>query len=213
MKDTLSRDALWAAIHAERATLADDLESLDIAAWEAPSLCAAWTIEDVVAHLTAGASTGRLRWLASIAGARFDADVHNQRRLVEQRGETPQRTMERFRAVTDATTAPSGHTPAWLGEIIVHGEDVRRPLGIDRAPPIDAVTAVARFFADRDFTVNSSSAIRGLRLEATDGPFAIGDGPEVRGTTLALTMAMAGREAYVGELTGPGVPLLGSRSQ
>ncbi|MGO9511004.1 MAG: hypothetical protein ACLPXZ_28120 [Mycobacterium sp.] len=57
----------------------------------------------------------------------------------------------------------------------------------------------------------SHSAIKGLRLEATDGSFATGTGPLVTGTTLALTMAMAGRGAYCDDLAGPGVPELRAR--
>jgi hypothetical protein len=93
----------------------------------------------------------------------------------------------------------------------VHAQDVRRPLGLPGTPSVQAVTEVARFFARRDFTVASRSAVDGLRLEATDGPFGTGSGPEVRGTTLALTMAMAGRRAYCDDLTGPGVPTLRAR--
>lgn len=208
---TPTRDALWAAAHAERAALAEDLAGLDDAAWARPSLCGRWTVEEVVAHLTAAASVGRLRWLRSVVGARFDFDLHNERRLAEHRGTTPAETLERFRRVVRSTTAPSGPTPAWLGEVVVHAQDIRRPLGIARTPAVESVTAVARFYARRDFTVASRSAIQGLRLEATDGPFATGDGAVVRGTTLALTMAMAGRGALCDDLTGPGVPILRGR--
>jgi uncharacterized protein (TIGR03083 family) len=109
------------------------------------------------------------------------------------------------------TTAASGHTPAWLGEVVVHGQDIRRPLGIGRTPAVKALTTVATFYASRDFTVASKTATSGLGLEATDGPFRHGDGPLVRGTTVALTMAMAGREIYCDELDGPGVPALRDR--
>ena len=207
----LTRDELWAATHAARAALAEDLVDLDDAAWRSPSLCGRWTVEEVVAHLTAAASTGRLRWIASMAGARFDPDVHNARRLAEHRGPTPAATLERFRAVVGSTTAPTGHTAAWLGEVVVHAQDVRRPLGLATTPPITAVTAVAAFYAARDFAVASRTAARGLRLEATDGPFAAGTGPVVAGTTLALVMAMAGRAGYCDELTGPGVDVLAQR--
>ena len=61
------------------------------------SLCGRWVIEDVVAHLTAAASIGPLRWFASVIGARFDFDLHNDRRLAEHRGATPAETLERFR--------------------------------------------------------------------------------------------------------------------
>lgn len=60
---------LWPAIHPERAGLADDLETFTTQQWSNPSLCGSWTVEEVVAHLTATASIGRLRWLSSIAGA------------------------------------------------------------------------------------------------------------------------------------------------
>ncbi len=93
----------------------------------------------------------------------------------------------------------------------MHAQDIRRPLGLPRTPSVEAVTEVARFFARRDFTVASRSAADGLRLEATDGPFSTGAGPEVGGTTLALTMAMAGRAVYCDELDGPGVAALRER--
>jgi uncharacterized protein (TIGR03083 family) len=212
MSEGAIRDALWSAVHAERAALADDLAGLDDAQWAQPSLCGRWVIEEVVAHLTAAASIGPLRWFASALGARFDFDLHNARRLAEHRGATPADTLERFRGVIPSTTSPLGPTAAWLGEVVVHAQDIRRPLGLLRTPPVDVVTPVAEFFARRDFAVRSRSAVNGLRLEATDGSFATGAGPLVSGTTLALTMAMAGRGAYCDNLAGPGVPELRARA-
>lgn len=202
---------LWPAVHAERAALADDLASLPREQWAHPSLCGSWTVEEVVAHLTAAASIGRLRWLKSVVGTRFDFDVHNQRRLAEHRGADPDETLQRFHRVITSSTAASGHTPAWLGEVIVHGQDIRGPLGIEHAPAITAVNAVADFYASRDFTVSSKSAIKNLRLEATDGPFAVGDGPLVTGTTLCLVMAMAGRVTFCDDLDGDGAATLRQR--
>ncbi|KAF0846370.1 maleylpyruvate isomerase family mycothiol-dependent enzyme [Nocardia caishijiensis] len=206
-----SRATLWAMTHAERAALAADLARLDDEQWQQPSLCGAWTVEDVVTHLTAGASTGRLRWLVSVVGARFDFDKHNERRKAEHRGATPAETLDKFTAILDSTTAPSGDTAAWLGEVVVHGQDIRRPLGLTTTPSLEATTAVATFFAERDFTVPSRTLIEGLRLEATDGPFTHGTGALVRGTTIALTMAMASRVAYCADLTGPGLTTLRER--
>jgi uncharacterized protein (TIGR03083 family) len=198
-------------VHAERAALAKDLEALTATQWTQQSLCGRWNVEEVVAHLTAGASIGRLRWLTSALGARFDFDLHNQRRLAEHKGAQPSETLQKFRRVITSTTAATSHTAAWLGEVIVHSQDIRRPLGIQRTPPLDAVTLVAQFYASRDFAVPSHSAIKNLRLEATDGPFAAGAGPLVKGTTLALTMAMAGRGCFCDALDGDGVALLLTR--
>ncbi|MEO6821165.1 MAG: maleylpyruvate isomerase family mycothiol-dependent enzyme, partial [Candidatus Nanopelagicales bacterium] len=98
---------IWPAVHAERAALVDDLEQLDPGQWSQQSLCGRWTVEDVVAHLTAAASLGRLRWIVSMVGARFDADLHNKRRLAEHRGSSSEETLQRFRKIVTSTTAPS----------------------------------------------------------------------------------------------------------
>ncbi|MEP7765786.1 maleylpyruvate isomerase family mycothiol-dependent enzyme [Sanguibacter sp. 25GB23B1] len=202
---------LWALAHAERAALADDLAGLAQEQWRHSTLCGDWDVEEVVAHLVAAASVGPWRWARSIVGARFRPDVHNQRRMLEHRGSTPAETLERFRSVVASTTAPSSHTPAYLGEVLVHAQDIRRPLGIHREPAVDALTVVADFYARRDFTVASKTHARGLQLRADDGPFAAGSGPLVIGSTLALVMSMAGRTAYLDELEGPGVPSLRQR--
>ncbi|NEK59477.1 maleylpyruvate isomerase family mycothiol-dependent enzyme [Geodermatophilus sabuli] len=204
-------DDLWVSAHAERAALAEDLAGLSPEQWRHGSLCGEWDVEQVVAHLTAAASVDRWQWLRSMLGARFRPDVHNERRLAEQRGNTPAETLDRFRAVISSTTAPSGHTPAYLGEVVVHAQDIRQPLGLPRTPSVDALTPVAYFFARRDFTVASRSHVAGLQLRATDGPFTTGSGPLVSGPTLALVMSMAGRVPYLDQLDGPGVPTLRSR--
>lgn len=202
---------LWPLVHAERAALAEELAGLGAERWRHDTLCGEWDVEQVVAHLTAAASLTQWRWLRSMLAARFRPEVHNQRRLAEHRGSTSAETLDRFRAVVTSTTAPSGHTPAYLGEVVVHAQDIRQPLGLARTPGVEALTPVADFFARRDFAVASRTRAAGLRLRADDGPFAAGDGPLVTGSTLALVMSMAGRVPYLAGLDGPGVPTLRSR--
>ncbi|MFI7189245.1 maleylpyruvate isomerase family mycothiol-dependent enzyme [Nocardia nova] len=211
MSNRIAREDIWAMVRAERAALAEELAGLDEQQWDRPTLCGEWTVEEVVAHLTATATIGRFRWLRSVLGARFDFDEHNNRRLAEHRGATPAETLARFRAVATSTVAPSGHTAAWLGEVVVHAQDIRRPLGLSGTPSVAAATVVARFYAGRDFTVSSRSRIEGLRLEATDGPFTAGTGSPVAGSTIALTMAMAGRITYCDDLSGSGAAILRDR--
>ncbi len=207
---TTTRD-MWAAVHAERAALADQLSTLDDEQWAAPSLCGRWSVREVVAHLTAAASVGRVRWLLSVLGARFDFDLHNQRRLAEHLGDTGQGTLAGFREVVTSTIAASGHTSAWLGEVVVHGQDIRRPLGLPVTTPPERAEKVARFFASRDFTVPSRTTCEGLRLRADDSGLDVGTGPDVVGPTVALTLVLAGRAAFLEDLTGPGVAILADR--
>ncbi len=202
---------LWGLMRAEREALAEDLSTLAPEQWRHSTLCGRWDVEEVVAHLVAVASMNQLRWLRSMIGARFRVDVHNQRRIEEFRGRTPEETLERFRRVVDSTTSPSGHIPAYLGEVLVHSQDIRQPLGLSRTPSVKALIPVAEFFAERDFAVNSHSLVKGLSLRAVDGPFAVGVGPMVSGSLLALVMTMAGRSVYLEQLEGPGVHVLRER--
>jgi uncharacterized protein (TIGR03083 family) len=204
-------DRLWALAHAERAALADDLGGLSAEQWEHHTLCDDWDVEEVVAHLTATASLTQGKWLRSMLAARFRPHVHNRRRLAEHRGGNPAETLGRFRAVITSTAAPSAHVPAYLGEVVVHAQDIRRPLGLPQEPSVEALTPVAEFFARRNFAVPSSSRIADLQVQADDGPFTAGSGPLVIGSTLALVMSMAGRAPYADELDGPGVRLLRTR--
>ena len=211
-KTPMTAGPTWAAIHSERARLLGDLETLSTEQWSSPTLCAQWSVEDVVAHLTAGASTGRWAWLRSIVGARFRPEVHNDRRLAEHRGPTPAQTLVGFRSVVASRIAPTGDLWAWLGEAVVHGSDIREPLGISTVPERDALVEVAEGYVRKDFAVNSRSRAKGLRLVATDSDFRAGDGPAVEGATLDLVLAMAGRPTAVSRLSGEGVPVLLART-
>lgn len=209
--DEWTEEHIWSAIRQERRRLADDLALLDADEWAAPSSCAGWTVEDVVAHLTAAAHTNRWRWIRSVVGSRFRFDVHNARRLAEQRGKDPAGTLERFRRAVDLQVQPARPTWAWLGEVIVHGADIRIPLGIDALPEQPTVDYLAHRFAAKSFTVPSAELAKGLSLVSTDGAFRHGNGPQVSGRSIDLVLAMAGRPAASERLKGDGVPILAQR--
>ncbi|GHH12266.1 maleylpyruvate isomerase family mycothiol-dependent enzyme [Streptomyces lanatus] len=201
----------WPLIHTERAALAADLKDLSDAHWKTPSLCAGLTVREVLAHLTAGASLNAVRWMAGVIRCRFDFDKQVALRLAEQLGATPAETLDRFRRIVPSTTKPPLPVMAMLGETIVHGEDIRRPLGIRHDHPIDVVTRVAEYYRGSDLVVLAKGRIDGLRLAADDGPFATGSGAVVSGPTLSLVMAMTGRATHCDDLEGDGVELLRSR--
>jgi uncharacterized protein (TIGR03083 family) len=201
----------WPLVHAERAALAADLVGLDDEQWATPSLCTGLTVREVLAHMTAAASLNAVRWMAGVIRCRFDFDKQVAMRLAEHLGSSPTETLAGFEQVIISTTAPPAPTVAWLGEVIVHSEDIRRPLGITRKHPIEVVTRVAQYYKGTDLIVLAKGRVGGLRLVATDGPFVTGSGPLVSGTTLALIMAMTGRAAYCDELEGDGVALLRER--
>ncbi|MFJ9599510.1 maleylpyruvate isomerase family mycothiol-dependent enzyme [Streptomyces althioticus] len=209
---TLPDRTVWSMIRAERAALADDLEGLTAGQWATPSLCDGLTVREVLAHLTAGASLNTVRWLAGVVRCRFDFDRQVAMRLAEQLGSGPADTLDRFRRVVPSTTRPPLPALAMLGETVVHGEDIRRPLGIRRDYPVETVTAVAEYYRGTDLVVVAKGRIGGLKLVADDGPFSTGDGALVSGRTVDLVMAMTGRAACCDELDGDGVGILRGRA-
>ncbi|KXO91244.1 maleylpyruvate isomerase family mycothiol-dependent enzyme [Tsukamurella pseudospumae] len=202
---------LWTLIFAERAALADDVADLTDEQWATPSLCSGLTVREVLAHMTAGASDNPVVWFAGVLRNRFDFDANVAQRLAKRLGTDPADTLRRFRGVRTSRTKAPIPVVAMLGEAVVHAEDIRRPLGLRREYPIEVLHRLAHFYAGSDLMLPSATRARGLRLRATDGDFTVGSGPEVAGTTLALVMALTGRDDYLPELDGPGLAEFAAR--
>jgi len=202
---------VWALVHAERAALIDDLEHLDDHRWEVASLCGEWTVHDVVAHLVDSARTTRLGFLVDLARARFDFDRYNARGVERERGALPQETLEQLRRVASRTSSPPAPIDTRLVEEVVHGEDIRRPLGLTRSYPQEAVVRSLRLQARTPASFGGAKELMTrVRLTATDADLVIGDGPDVTGTALSLLLAVSGRQVALDDLEGPGVDALTS---
>lgn len=202
---------LWATIASERGALAGDLADLTPAQWDTPSLCAGWTVRDIVAHLSATASLNPATFLLGISKAKFNFDKFANDQIAKHRGADPAATLADFRALQNSTSAPPGPKTSWLGEVVVHGADVRRPLGISHTYPPDAVRQAIDFYKGSNMLLGSKNRVAGLALSATDDDWRHGEGEAVEGPLLSLLLAMTGRAAACDDLTGPGVPTLRSR--
>lgn len=204
---------MWSTIAAERAALADDLAQLTDEQWETPSLCEGWTVRDVLAHMASTAAMTPVRFFGSLARHGFRFEKMARHDIETYRGASPAETLKRFRSLVDATTAPPGPALSWLGETIVHAEDIRRPLGIEHTYPSKAVREVAEFYQGSNLILGTKRRIAGLHLAATDDPYAFGEvgRPLVAGPMLAMLLAMTGRRAGLADLQGDGVAVLGAR--
>lgn len=206
------KDDVWPTVHAERAALIEDLEHVDDGQWERPSLCDGWTVHDVVAHMVDTSRTTRLRFVVDMIRMRFDFERQNELGLVRGRGATPRQTLDGLREVATLTSTPPAPIVTRLVEEVLHGEDIRRPLGLTRSYPQDAVVGCLRYLARTAATFGGArERIAGVRLTATDTDLSLGDGPDVRGTALALLVAASGRPVALDELDGPGVATLTAR--
>jgi uncharacterized protein (TIGR03083 family) len=203
---------LWRTIHSERTALANDLDDLREDQWLTPSWCRPWTVQEVLAHMTATASMTPARFFVRVAAAGFRFGVMTDREVAAHAAGSPAHVLEDFRAHAADSTAPPGPVDSWLGETVVHAEDIRRAVGIAHHYPVDAVVRVADFYKRSNVLIGAKRRIDGLRLKATDGDWATGSGPEVQGPLLSLVLAMTGRSGALADLTGAGVPTLASRT-
>lgn len=208
----MEKTEIWPVIHAERKALATDLGALGQDQWASPSLCATWTVRDVLAHMTATAKMTPPAFFAKLAGTGFSFDRLQEKNIAAGQGATPADTLSRFEAELTSVKHPPGPVDSWLGETIVHAEDIRRPLGIRHDYPPGAVTRVADFYKGSNLLIGAKRRIAGLSLRATDADWTHGTGPQVSGPMLSLLLAMTGRKASLGDLSGDGVAVLRERA-
>jgi uncharacterized protein (TIGR03083 family) len=198
-------DDIWPVVHAQRRALADDLAPLTAEQWSAPSLCEGRTVLDTLAHMVATAGGTPLAFVGKLASSGFRFERMTAKEIVAMSAGGPAATLERFRAVVDASSGPPGPTDSWLGETLVHAEDIRRPLGLRHDSPVDAVIRVIGFYSRSNLLIGGKKRVAGLTLRATDTGWSYGDGPVVEGPAMSLLMVTAGRPAYLDDLSGQGL--------
>ncbi len=186
---------IWPVIHAERTTLADDLRGLPDEKWSTLSLCSTWTVRDVLAHMTATAKIAGPAFFPKLIGSGFSLAKMQDKDIAKERGASPADTLARFEATVSSVKHPPGPVDTWLGEVIVHSEDIRRPLGIAHDYPPAALTRVADFYAGSNLVIGAKRRVAGLTLRATDVTWSHGTGPDVNGRLADLIVAMTGRPA------------------
>jgi uncharacterized protein (TIGR03083 family) len=198
-------------VRAERAALAKDLDALDDAQWSTTSLCTEWTVRDVLAHMTATVKLSAPTFFGKMITSGFRLTALQTKEIAVEKGGSPGETLSRFASVESSTKHPPGPTDTWLGEVIIHAEDIRRPLGISHSYSTDAAVRVADFYKGSNLIIGAKKRIAGLTLRATDADWSHGSGPEVSGPIVSLVMAMTGRQAALSDLSGEGVSALSSR--
>ena len=99
--------------------------------------------------------------------------------------------------------------------MLVHGEDIRRPLGIRgdyrnvagrcSGQEIRHQTGVGAGLG------GAKQLVKGVRVRTTDTDLDLGEGPLVEGSAIALLLVLCGRAVALDELSGPGAETLAGR--
>ena len=177
----MSTHETWSYIHAERAAMADTWTELSADQWMTSSWCQGWSVQDTAGHVLAAAEQTPFNFYKELAAAGFRFNVFTERGVRRLGTLSPAELIDRLRGRTTTTNHPPAPVVAMLGEIVVHGEDIRRPLGLRHEYAEGALVAVADNYAKTNLLIGSKRRIVGLRLRATDCEWVHGEGPEANG--------------------------------
>jgi uncharacterized protein (TIGR03083 family) len=203
---------LLAAIADERRTLADMFDTFTDEQWATTSLCEGWTVRHVAAHLITPFRLSLPKMFLGMIKVKGDfnklADGVAKRDALLPTAEL----IAILRKNADSTFKPpgAGHE-APLSDNVIHGLDIRRPLGIARDIPIDrlrvlldtSITPRVRKFFGHDTS--------GVTLTATDLEWSSGSGPSASGKAEDLILMLAMRRSALDGLAGDGVAVLRER--
>ena len=200
------------AVSAERRRLADHVADLTDEQWATPSLCAAWTVRDVIAHLTVTTRLTVPRLLRAAARARGSFDRMEVGLAAERAvAYTTVDLVAQLRESAGSTRRFPGSTPMDpLMDLVIHGQDIARPLGRRYVSPPEVVAACLAYVATNRF-MGGPRRLSGVRLVSTDTRWTLGDGAELRGPDIDLLLVAAGRRAGLAALDGPGVAVVSER--
>jgi uncharacterized protein (TIGR03083 family) len=208
----METEAIWHAIERERREMADLIEALNDEQWHAPSLCNGWEVRDVAAHLTTAARIGVGAAMKGLVRARGNFNRFVNDDAMARRSMSRDDIVTELRSLADDRHHPPGTKPMDpLVDMLVHGQDITVPLDIDRAMPQDAAVAGSTHVWSKGFPFSARKRFRGYRVEATNAPFATGEGAVVRGPIEAVLLALTGRRAGVEQLTGDDTTPLAAR--
>ncbi len=204
---------IWDDIADERRGLADELDGLTDEQWAADTLCEGWTVKETAAHLTTIFHISTPKFLLKMAASGGFNKANRKIALSEAADRSTSDIVEELRANAEDRFTPPGLGPeAPLADIVMHGQDIRRPLGVEREIPEQIATAILDLLVSKKGKfARPQGGLEGLSFEATDIDWSSGSGPSVTGPSEALLMSIGGRGAPLDDLEGDGLDTFRTR--
>lgn len=191
------------AVVAERRAQVALCSSLDEQQWSTPSLCAGWTIHELLAHTTMPFRYSLPKVLLEVVRARGDFDRMADRRAhVDAAALSPAALLTALRDNVEHPWAPPGGGPLGaLSHDVIHGLDAAVAPGREQQ---ERVVTVLRGLGPKHLASFGTDLDR-IALQATDTDWTLGSGEPLRGRAQDLLLAVCGRPVPAGRLEGPAV--------
>lgn len=208
-------DDLFERTAANRRRIADTVAALDPSQYDAPTLCAGWTVHHLTAHLLQPFTVGFWGFFRASLRHRGDTDATVDaiaRRIARERS-VPELVALLREHADDRVDPPRVGPLGPFADHCLHLRDLARPLGLDADVPLADWRTLLDYLASREAAAAlvPRGRLDGLALRATDQDWAAGEGDEIAGPSEAVAMAATGRAAALDGLTGPGVAALADR--
>jgi uncharacterized protein (TIGR03083 family) len=205
-------------VRSERVALIDLLETLSPQEWATSSLCDSWTVQQVAAHLAWAPVEPLRRAVPELIRHRFRLNAMNAALAIRWAERGTAAILEQLRRNAAEGARPLGvPDAAVIADAVIHGIDIRRPLGRSRPISRPAFVTLAEFFLNLRWPLsvsvggNARRRVPGLRLVASDVDWSHGTGPEVRTSSEVLLLVLSGRPVDAAELSGTGAVELSHR--
>ena len=193
-------------VEAERSELAELLGRLSPEELDHPSLCQGWSVRDVAAHAISYDRLNPFVYAVLFVFTGLSINRTNKALVWWWRRRDLDRLMDAYRR----SPRPRGMmrllgSRIALLDVLVHQQDIRRPLDRPREIPPARTEAVARILVHHRIGAGGASRARHLRFEATDAGWTVGTGEQtVSGPAEAIVTALAGRADALQSLEGDG---------
>jgi uncharacterized protein (TIGR03083 family) len=209
-RDKLSAMDAFAPIAAQRRALVKVLDGLTEEQWRTQSLCEAWTVHDLTAHLVLPFETTMPRFAVAMVKALGNFDNASVALTAKVARAPSAELVAKLRENAASHFTPPGqdwHAP--LTDTYVHTQDICVPLGVEAPADPEQWPVILDFLMSKKARgAFVGRPLPGVRLTATDVRWSAGEGPEASGAAAALVMTLLGRTALADQLQGPGAATL-----
>ncbi|HEY1990050.1 MAG TPA: maleylpyruvate isomerase family mycothiol-dependent enzyme [Acidimicrobiales bacterium] len=192
-----------AAVAAEYLALAELLDSQPEAGWDTQSLCEAWRVREVVAHVTMP-----VRYSPEQFGAELQACDGDFTRLsntlASRDAALPVDVLvgnlrdERLHG----WTPPGGGSTGALNHAVIHSLDITVPLGVGRLASDETIRTVLDDLTEGGTHAHFGFDLNGIQLQATDIGWSYGSGTPITGAAGDLAVFVCGRRLPAGRIAG-----------
>ncbi len=199
--------ATWTQAGKARTEFADMIATLTPEQLQQPTLCSEWDARGVASHMAAFVETSLPGFFMAMVKAGFNPEKGLGSMAAKQMSRPVDDVIDSLRTKSTKSAAlPVFPEMMTVADVVIHTQDVRRPLGLPGVIDESTLRSVLDFLTTHKMatTLVERRDLDGIKFNATDMDWSFGTGDEITGTGEALMMAIANRDV-TSELSGAGL--------